>query len=97
MSVDKEKWLEEKLGIITKIERAKAPEGTFTKIRQKISKQNDEHSKPRFEWVAVAAVILLAVSSNAIVVSNYFSISEVFEPPKKDPYVISEFSLYENE
>ncbi len=97
MNMSKEKWLEEKLESITRIDRAKAPEGTFTKIQQKISIQKSEHIKPSFGWIAVAAIILLAISSNAIVISNYFSGSEVQEPQYEDLYMISDFSLYENE
>ena len=97
MNMDKEKWIEEKLDSLTKMERVKAPEGAFVKIKQRISEQNKGNSNTGFRWVAVAAVILIAISFNAVIISDYLSPSEVIESQSDYPYVISEFSLYENE
>ncbi len=95
--MDREKWIEKKLESINRMERAKAPDGAYSKIQQRISVQKSGTSKSGFRWMAVAAVILIALCSNAIIVSNYLSSSEVVEPQNEDLYVISDFSLYENE
>lgn len=93
--MSEEKWIDDALSSLEDADRAKAPTDVFEDIEQQIAKQ--QLPKPKYQWMAVAAIILLVVCSNVLLLDNYLQEEEISDYPDEYPEVISNYTLYEDE
>lgn len=97
-----EKRLEDVMGSLKGIQRAKAPHDGFAKIQQRLAQQRQEAAvldqKSSSNWLKVAAVIALVLCSNIWAITTYMS-STNQTPAESGEYsqVTSDFNLYGNE
>ena len=95
MSMNKKDRIEKIMHSVGGMQSAKAPAGTFSKIQQKLADQRKEQERSSYRWLGVAAVILLVICSNVIIVSNYYS-NESRSWQGDYLQLTSDFNLYEN-
>ncbi len=93
--MSEEKWIDDVLQSLEGANSAKAPKDAFENIKQKIIE--DKPTKQSFQWIGVAAVILIVLCSNALLLNDYFLTEEVAEIEQEYPELISNYTLYDDE
>lgn len=92
--MSEEKWISDVLNSLEGAESAKAPD-VFGDIQQKISQEQPK--KQTFQWVSVAAVILIVLCSNVLILNDYFRAEDVSDYQDEYSELISNYTLYEDE
>ncbi|MCG8374016.1 MAG: hypothetical protein MI700_10800 [Balneolales bacterium] len=93
-----ENWKDKVIGSLEGLERATPPADAFRLIQEKIAHQNiEKKSLSRMHVAAVAAAILIAVTTNIFVISNYDSDAESTGLEEQTEYtsILSNYNLYE--
>ncbi|TRX49027.1 hypothetical protein FNH22_27735 [Fulvivirga sp. M361] len=93
--MNKKDRIEEIMHSVGGMQRAKAPADAFSKIRQKLADPPKEQETSSYRWLGVAAVILLVICSNVVIISNYYS-NESWSQHSDYLQLTSDFNLYEN-
>lgn len=102
MSMKKEDHVNRSMNSLEGMQRAKAPQDTFSKIQQKLADQRKLQRSAEQQtsngWMKIAAVITLVVASNIWAVSNYWE-SDNMTTTESYGYaqLITDFNLYDNE
>lgn len=95
MNMKKEDDLNRILNSLQGIKRAKAPNGAFNGIQQKLADQRKEQPKPERSWLGVAAVILIIVCSNAVVIAKYYGEESTTTSQMESSELITDLNLYQ--
>ncbi len=92
-----EEWKDKVMDSLTGLERAKPPVDGFQGIQRKLAHRSKNGDGNRRQWMAVAAVILMVISSNVILVTNYLKSDQQSSITSEYPEMITSYNLYENE
>ncbi len=92
--MSEEKWIINVLNSLEGVEQAKAPD-VFDDIQQKIAQEQPK--KQTFQWVSVAAVILIVLCSNVLILNDYFLSEDTSAYEEEYSELISNYTLYEDE
>ncbi|MEQ8711959.1 MAG: hypothetical protein RIC80_03025 [Cyclobacteriaceae bacterium] len=92
-----EDWKDKIIGSLSGMDRAKPPTDAFTEIRRKLANRTKPKEQNQRHWLAVAAVILMVISSNVLLLSNYLNDEQ--QPSYTSEYsgMITSYNLYDNE
>lgn len=72
-----EQWKNNILSSLAGMEKAQPDPDLFLKIKNKIETQEQKTIRePKVAWLSVAAVILMIICSNVIVIQNYYENQE---------------------
>ncbi|MEO9483676.1 MAG: hypothetical protein ABJG47_09535 [Ekhidna sp.] len=94
--MSEEKWIDDVLNSLEGADHARAPQDAFEGIQQQINDQ-ERSQKKNYQWIGVAAVILMVLCANALLLTDYFVSEEVAEYEQEYPEMISNYTLYEDE
>ena len=96
-----EDWTNKVLNSLEGIERAKAPEGGFGTVKQKIADQkHDEESSKRLTMsvlIRLAAMITIILSINVWAISNYLEGGIESTDATTYSQITTDYNLYEDE
>ncbi|UXP31241.1 hypothetical protein N6H18_12870 [Reichenbachiella agarivorans] len=74
-------------------ERAQAAPNVFEKIQRKIDQRSNRTSSKG--WMSVAAVLVLLISSNIILIKNYYSQPTSTQTDQTYDNLVSDYNIYE--
>ena len=93
-----EDWTDKVIGSLSGLERAKPPVAGFGNIQRKLAARSlANNSDQGRQWMAIAAVILMIVSSNVVLLSNYLSEEQQSYTTSEYPDMITSYNIYDNE
>ncbi len=92
-----EEWKDKVIGSLSGMERATPPADAFHKIQRRLTNRIRPAAENQRQWLAVAAVILMVVSSNVLLLSNYFNEEPQLSPTSEYSGMITSYNLYDNE
>ncbi|MEQ9301577.1 MAG: hypothetical protein RIF33_23565 [Cyclobacteriaceae bacterium] len=92
-----EEWKDKVIRSLSGIERAKPPTDGFEGIRRKLAARSRPNAEKGGQWMAVAAAILILVSSNALLLTNHSNKQQVVDTAEAYPEMITSFNIYDNE
>lgn len=94
--MSEEKWINDVLNSLQDADRPNAPQQTFEGIQQRIIDQGKQQTS-NYRWMGVAAMIVLVICSNVLLLSSYYQSEEVTDYEEEYPEIISNYRLYEDE
>lgn len=102
MNMEPEKHVQEIMNSLEGMQKAKSPTNGFVKIQQKLANQRLGQSSIKQDssqdWIKIAAVIMLLITSNIWAVSNYLVVSNSSSLTTQSyPQITTDFNLYKNE
>lgn len=92
-----EEWKDKVIGSLSGTVRAKPPTDGFEGIRRKLDARPLPKDEKGGQWMAVAAAILILISSNALLLTNHLNEQQVVDNSETYPEMITSFNIYDNE
>ena len=92
-----EAWKDKVISSIGGIERATPPADTFKSIQRKLNNRSKHEEQNQRLWLAIAAVILMVICSDVILLSDYLSEESLASYSTEYSAMITSYNLYDNE
>ncbi len=89
-----EEWKDNVLASAGGKKSVSPPEDTFSKIIDKIEQNQTEVRISKFQLVAAAAILLITVCVNILLISGQFSSEEPIESTSEYSEIFSSYNLY---
>ncbi|UXX79195.1 hypothetical protein N7E81_17720 [Reichenbachiella carrageenanivorans] len=91
-----EEWKDKIMNSLDGMEKAQPPKDRLQKIQAAIAQQHHISVSPKgLSWMAVAAVILLVICSNVMVVTHYFDQTSNISAFETYVPLTANFNIYE--
>ncbi|RNC85761.1 MAG: hypothetical protein ED557_03015 [Balneola sp.] len=89
-----EQWKDKILASANGIQKATPPEDAFSKILDKIDQDRAEVRISKVQLVAAAAILLITMCVNILLISSQFNSEEPTESTAEYSEIISSYNLY---
>ena len=76
MNMKEESRIDKVMNSLEGVERAAVPDHVFSNIKGSLTDQQETTNGSGYQWLAVAAVIVLVVCSNLLMISNSINIEQ---------------------